>query len=193
LYTRPTCRSDSGQLWDEISRAPMSTEFAISRFFTPLLAKFQGWALFMDADVLVRSNLIELFNAADSTKAVMCVQHAFDDASGTKMDGQLQVPYPRKNWSSVMLFNCAHPANAALTPQLLNSVPGRDLHRFCWLEDDQIGALDPAWNWLVGHSDPAIAPKIVHFTDGFPLMPGYESQAYADEWRDSLVDWASAR
>ncbi len=193
LYTRPMHRSDSGQLWDDISEAPCSTEFAISRFFTPLLAGWQGWALFTDADVLVRGNVMRLFELADPTKAVMCVQHGHLPQAGVKMDGQAQLPYARKNWSSVMLFNCGHPANRALTLDLLNTAPGRDLHRFCWLNDSEIGALPASWNWLVGHSDPAIAPDLVHFTDGFPLMPGYHDQPYANEWRAAMEAWAGGR
>jgi hypothetical protein len=101
--------------------------------------------------------------------------------------GQAQTRYARKNWSSVILSSTSTtPANRALTTDLVNSVPGRDLHRFCWLDDAQIGALEPKWNWLVGHSDPAIDPAIVHFTDGVPSMPGYENCAFADEWRGHL-------
>jgi hypothetical protein len=189
LYNRPTSRRD-GRLWDDISEAPMATEFACSRFLVPTLAK-SGWALFMDCDMLVRKNLDQLFALADPTKAVMVVKHNHQPPEGVKMDGQAQTRYARKNWSSVMLFNCDHPANKALTVELINSVPGRDLHRFCWLDDDLIGELSVEWNWLVGHSDPSVDPSIVHFTDGIPSMPGYEDCAYADEWRDELVRWAS--
>ncbi|MES2033538.1 MAG: hypothetical protein V4466_05130 [Pseudomonadota bacterium] len=185
LYTRPTeprANGDHDVLWDVISDAPMATEHANARFLVPHLAK-TGWALFMDGDVLVRSDLQLLFDGLDPRKAVYCVQHRHEPPEGAKMDGQLQTRYARKNWSSVMAFNCDHPANAALTLDLVNTVPGRDLHRFCWLQDDQIGALDPTWNWLVGHSDPAIFPKIVHFTEGTPDMAGYDAQPYADEWR----------
>lgn len=184
LYWRPTSRR-AGNLWDLISDAPMSTEFAISRFMTPILAG-SGLALFMDGDVMVRSDLAELFDSIDPTKAVSVVQHRFDPPEGVKMDGQAQTRYARKNWSSVCVFNADHPANRALTIDLVNTLPGRDLHRFCWLADDDIGALDPKWNWLVGHSDPAIDPSIVHFTDGVPSMAGYEDQPYAEEWRQHL-------
>ena len=102
------------------------------------------------------------------------------------LDGQAQTQYERKNWSSVMVFNVDHPANAQLTPAMVNALPGRDLHRFCWLEDDQIGELAPEWNFLVGHTDPSVEPKIVHFTEGGPWMSGYENVAYADEWRRQL-------
>lgn len=183
LYWRPTETRD-GRLWDVISEAPMATEFAISRFLTPHLAT--GWALFVDADVMVRTDMAELFSLADDRYAVMCVKHRFDPPEGVKMDGQAQTRYARKNWSSVCLFNCDHPANKALTVDVINSWPGRDLHAFKWLKDAEIGELDPKWNWLAGHSDPSIDPAIVHFTDGTPDMPGYENAPYADEWRREL-------
>ncbi|AZV23763.1 hypothetical protein EJ079_21730 [Mesorhizobium sp. M7A.F.Ce.TU.012.03.2.1] len=193
-YTRPTLRH-GGRLIDVLSRrddydGAMATEFACSRFLVPKLAK-SGWALFMDCDVLVRRDLLALFNQADPSKAVMVVKHDHRPAGTVKMDGQAQTLYARKNWSSVILWNVDHPANAGLTMDLVNSVPGRDLHRFCWLDDSLIGELDPQWNFLVGHSDPAIDPAIVHFTDGVPSMSGYEDCAYADEWRAALERWAA--
>lgn len=189
-YWRPTSRRD-GLLWDDISDAPMSTEFAISRFLTPILAK-EGLALFMDCDMLVRAPLGPLFELAERSPqyAVMCVQHQFDPPEGRKMDGQMQTRYARKNWSSVMMFNCAHAANARLDLDLINTVPGRDLHRFCWLQDDEIGALPAEWNYLVGHTRTNREPAIVHFTDGIPTMPGYEKAQYADEWRSVMATWA---
>lgn len=189
LYRRPTSRRD-GRLWDEISEAPMATEFACSRFLVPHLAG-SGWALFMDSDMLVRRNLDRLIDLADPSKAVMVVKHNHQPPEGVKMDGQAQTRYARKNWSSVMFFNVDHPANRALTVDLVNSVPGRDLHRFCWLDDKDIGELSPEWNWLVGHSDPAIDPAIVHFTDGTPSMAGYENCDYSDEWREEFAAWAT--
>lgn len=189
LYWRPTSRRD-GNLWDDISGAPMATEFAISRFLVPHLAG-SGWALFMDSDMLVRADISRLFEIADPKKAVMVVKHQYDPPEGVKMDGQAQTRYARKNWSSVMLFNVDHSANKGLTVDLVNTVPGRDLHRFCWLKDEEIGELDPSWNWLAGHSDPSIDPKIVHFTLGTPAMAGWEDQPYADEWRAELLRWAA--
>jgi len=184
LYTRPTEKRD-GRLWDVISDAPMSTEFAIARFLTPACAG-AGLALFMDADVLVRADLAELFASVDATKAVSVVKHDHRPLNATKMDGQVQTSYRRKNWSSVMVFNCEHPKVEALTVERVNAMTGRELHQFAWLDDDDIGELHPKWNWLVGHSDPAIEPGVVHFTDGYPQMAGYENVAYADEWRAAL-------
>lgn len=189
LYRRPLERRDA-VLWDTISKAPMATEHACSRFLTPELAG-NGWAMFMDGDMLVRSDLSELFDQLDPKYAVYCVKHDHDPAEGGKMVGQVQTRYPRKNWSSLMVFNCLHYANDELTVDVVNTLPGRDLHRFCWLDDCDIGALDPKWNFLVGHSDTKIDPAIVHFTEGVPDMPGYHGEPYADEWRAQRQAWAA--
>lgn len=187
LYSRPTERRD-GQLWDVISEAPMSTEFAISRFLTPILAR-EGWALFMDCDMLVRRNLAGIINALDPSKAVMCVKHNYEVTNDVKMDDQVQTRYARKNWSSVMAFNCDHPANKALTVEMINTVPGRDLHRFCWLNDDEIGALDPAWNYLVGITKDVEEPGIVHYTNGGPWFDEYRDVPFGDEWLAERRRW----
>lgn len=184
LYWRPTTEDAvTGNLWDDISDAPMATGFAISRFLVPHLAKREGWALFHDCDMLWRGNPRELFKLADPRYAVMCVQHQYAPPVGVKMDGQQQTQYARKNWSSFMLFNCAHPANARLDVDLVNALPGRDLHRFCWLRDDEIGALPLTYNWLPGHSPADIDPQVVHFTEGGPWLRDYQDVPYADEWR----------
>jgi hypothetical protein len=193
LYTRPLeyrpSAADKPVMWDVVSDAPMSTQHANARFFVPMLAK-TGWALFTDGDVLFRGNVARLFEQLDNSKAVYCVWHDHRPADGVKMDGQVQTSYGRKNWSSVIAFNCDHPANKALTLDVLNNTPGRDLHRLFWLADCDIGELEPVWNYLVGHSDPEVSATIAHFTEGVPDMPGYEGQKYADEWRNSLADWA---
>lgn len=183
LYTRPT-EMRGPQLWDVISDAPMATEFAISRFLVPALAK-RGWALFMDCDMMALADVSKLLWSLDPEKAVHCVKHVHEPISTTKMDGQLQTFYARKNWSSFMAINCEHPANQRLTVEMVNMVPGRDLHRFCWLEDDLIGELDPSWNFLVGHSDPTIQPKIIHWTNGGPWFQEHADAPFADIWLDA--------
>lgn len=194
LYTRPiemrASAADRPVMWDVVSDAPMSTQHANARFFLPHLVKGGGWALFVDGDILVRSNLCRMFDQLDDSKALYCVQHQYEAASGTKMDGQIQTAYARKNWSSVMAMNLDHAANRALTLDVLNTMPGRDLHRFFWLDDCDIGALDPEWNHLVGvhaHRDDA---KLAHFTLGTPTMAGFETQPFADEWREERDAWA---
>lgn len=180
-YTRGTEIRD-GRLWDTISDAPMSTEHAIARFFVPWLCDYQGWALFVDGDILCRRSIDELFACADERYAVMCVQHGNLLDEGLKKTGDKQTVYPRKNWSSSMLVQCGHPANQALTLDVLNSWPGRDLHGFKWLSDDLIGPLDPRWNWLVNVSPKMEDPAIVHYTEGIPSVPGHETDPYAREW-----------
>lgn len=198
LYRRPT-EKRLGRLCDLLSRradynGEISTEFALSRFLVPLLAK-GGLAMFLDCDMLVRVDLVELFEHCERNpgKAVYCVKHEHDPERMLKMDHQLQTRYSRKNWSSVMLFDCEHEGNRRLTLDYVNSVPGLDLHGLRWLRDDEIGELGQEWNWLVGYSDPAIVPKIVHHTDGAPCLTGFEDVAYADEWRTCLSEWAQGR
>ena len=215
LYTRPIewrpSAADKPIMWDVISDAPMSTEHANARFLVPHLQRLcarvsfkplgesearyslqpAGWAAFMDGDMLARANLVRACDGLDGSKAVYCVHHNHAPTNAVKMDGQVQTSYGRKNWSSFVLFNCDHPSNKEkLTVEMVNTLPGRDLHRFCWLKDEEIGELGPEWNWLVGHSDPAVDPKVIHFTDGVPDMIGYEDAPFADKWRHERDRWA---
>lgn len=180
-YTRP--QSDrNGVHWDDISNAPCSTDFSIARFWLPALAGRAGWALYCDCDFLWRRDVGELFALADSRYAVMVVKHAFAPTDTEKMDGQIQTSYPRKAWSALTLWNLAHAGNQRLNHYKLNTLHRNDLHAFCWLRDEEIGALPEAWNWLDGHSDPVIDPSAVHFTRGTPDMAGWEFTRYAGEW-----------
>lgn len=172
LYTRPHERRD-GRLWDVLSAAPMSTEFALTRFLVPQLAR-SDWALFCDCDFLWRADVHRLFAQADPARAVLVVPHRQEVGSSVKMDGQVQTAYPRKNWSSLMLWNVRHPKHAVL-PELMRTWPGRRLHGFEWLDDADIGFLPEAWNWLEGHSSPQIEPAAVHHTRGTPDMPDRKS------------------
>lgn len=181
-------------LWDPISDAPMSTEFAISRFFIPFLHN-TGWALFMDCDVLIMANLAQLFESLDPSKAMYCVKHKeMPDVSGVKMGGQgVQVPYRRKLWSSVMAWNLDHPATKRLTLEMVNTRPGRDLHSLIWLDDTEIGALDPSWNHLVGMDPiPSTGIKLAHFTSGTPDMDGCDGCNFSDLWWEELAMWATS-
>jgi len=181
-YTRPTTRED-GKLHDVISGAPMATEFAISRFLVPNLMAYQGHAVFVDGDFLFRDDIRKLARFIRDDKVVSVVQHEYTDKKKTKMNGQPQSNYERKNWSSLMLFNCAHPALKVLTEEKVNKDTGRALHGLGWLKDEQIGSLPEAWNWLEGHSPKAIKPFAVHFTRGTPEM-GVKPASYAEEWEE---------
>lgn len=185
LYKRPT-EYRNGLLYDVISEHPMSTEFAVSRFLVPYLAE-TGWALFADGDILVLDDLLSLYAYADPKYAVLCVKHEYAPTSWIKMDSQVQSNYPRKNWSSVCLWNCDHPAvKQIMTPDFVNSATGRVLHSFEYFTDDEIGELPIEYNYLVGVTNGDITPKIVHFTEGTPHMRGYEFCEYAREWRAEL-------
>lgn len=187
IERRVITAAQSLQMWDEVSDAPMATEFACSRFVTPILAQ-RGWALFVDCDVVALADIAELFELADPEKAVLCVKHGKLETEGVKMDGQIQTAYNRKNWSSVMLFNCEHPKNKGLTLDLINKRPGRDLHRFCWLDDHDIGALPGEWNWLVGVQPRPAEPKLAHFTLGGPWLPNWQRATHDDVWLGASQD-----
>jgi hypothetical protein len=172
-----------GQMYDLPSNAPCATDFAISRFLTPILTQ-TGWALFVDCDVVFMADPAELLAIADPSKAVMVVKH--DQAGGGyKMDGQVQTTYSRKNWSSVMLFNCDHPANRRLSLVDVNERPGRDLHAFYWLADTEIGDLPFEWNWLVNVEPKPEAPKIAHFTHGGPWFSTWPGAEHDEIWLEA--------
>ena len=191
---RIVTKAKSGQLWDDISQAPMSTEFAIARFAVPILHQ-QGLAAFFDSDVLVHGDVYELFEhcQADEDRALWCVQHQHEAGPSYKMDGQAQTYYARKNWSSVMVFNCSHPANLAMNLGLLNTARGRDLHAFSWLQDQQIGKLPAEWNWLVNVTPRPQQPKIAHYTLGGPWFPNWPGAQHDDEWLAAAQDHIPGR
>lgn len=165
LLRRP--QDTRGQRYDILSNAPASTEFAISRFLVPLLAQ-TGWALFCDSDVVFLGDVAELLRVADPKYAVMVVKHDHCPAEKEKMDGQQQLVYGKKNWSSVMLFNCDHPANKRLSLVDIQERRGLDLHQFYWLSESEIGELPAEWNWLVDVQPKPQEPRLAHFTLGTP-------------------------
>jgi lipopolysaccharide biosynthesis glycosyltransferase len=167
-----------------------STEFTFTRFLVPELMNFNGWALFMDCDMILTTDIKELFDQADDKYAVMCVQHDYTPKEGMKMDGQKQTVYPRKNWSSVVLFNCSHPSNAVLTQDTVNEpeLNGAYFHRFSWLKDEEIGELDHTWNYLVGVYDDIETPKLIHYTEGGPWFENYRNCEFHELWKKELQE-----
>jgi len=170
-----------GQSYDLISNAPKSTQFAISRFLTPLLCQ-TGFALFLDCDMIFVRDPREMLREIKAEHAVSVVKHDHRPTEQWKMVNQRQTTYPRKNWSSVMLFNCEHPANQRLSVRDVNERVGRDLHALYWLADDEIGALDPAWNWLVNVKERPANLGIAHFTLGGPFTPAWNGAPNDDLW-----------
>lgn len=187
LFRRPWLTvSDSGNRMDLIDNKPFSTEFSHTRWLVPYLNNYEGWALFLDCDMLFTNDIKELFDLADDRYAVMCVKHNHKPTEQLKMDRQPQAQYYRKNWSSFMLINCAHPKWRTLTPIMVNYLHGADLHRFCVdarlsfdkqgnpmvvpveLEELYIGALPNEYNWIEGSSPGNVKPAVVHYTLGGP-------------------------
>jgi lipopolysaccharide biosynthesis glycosyltransferase len=164
-----------------------SVEFTYTRFLTPYLADYNGWALFIDCDFLFTKDVAELFAMTDDEYALMCVKHDYVPRNAVKMDGQKQVSYPRKNWSSCILWNCGHPSNKALTKDIVSEESGAFLHRFQFLKDEEIGELPLEWNWLEGEYDkPETPPAVIHFTNGGPWFENWQDVDYAELWRSYL-------
>lgn len=186
LLWRPVDRR--GHMHDLVSDAGQSTEFAISRFLVPILCQ-TGWALFTDCDVVFLRNVDELSLAIGpitrGKRAAYVVKHDHQPAENWKMDFQPQQAYSRKNWSSVVLWNCEHPAHQRLNLHTINTMPGRWLHSFGWLHDSEIGELLPEWNWLVGVQPKPVAPAIAHFTLGGPFTPGWKGAEHDELWLEA--------
>lgn len=161
-----------------------TTEFSITRFLTPWLSAHDGYSIFVDCDFLFTDDVWRILDEIDPDKAVHVVQHDYTPANMIKMDGKQQTVYPRKNWSSFMFFNGAHPDVKALTPAVVNSAAPAFLHRFQWTTDEQIGALDLKWNFLEGeYPRPDTIPMAVHYTNGGPWFDDWQDVDFGDEWR----------
>ena len=159
-----------------------SNQFIYSRFLVPHLMQYQGWALFIDGDMIVREDIAKLWALRDESKAVMCVHHNYKTRASTKYLGAPNENYPRKNWSSVVLWNCAHPKHKTLTPEFIQHATGAQLHRFTWLDDSDIGALPIEWNWLPDEFGTNEDAKLLHWTLGTPCFKDYANSPMAKEW-----------
>jgi len=178
---------------DLFDRRPFSTDFSFTRFLVPFLNRLNGWALYMDCDMYFRSDPIQLFRKySDKNKAIYCVKHLYNPSEKIKMYGAKQVKYSRKNWSSLVLYNCSHSGHNNFTLDDVNTKPGRWLHNFLWLKDSEIGSINEEWNWLEGYSSEKINPKIVHFTRGGPWFNnlGFQinkkEKIFFKEWKNHL-------
>lgn len=159
-----------------------SNQFIYSRFLTPFLTDYDGWAIFMDGDMIVRDDITKLWSLRDESKAAMVVKHDYQTKLTTKYLGAKNENYPRKNWSSVVLWNCSHPANKALTPEFIEKASGAQLHRFTWIKDEDIGELPKAWNWLPDELGPNPEAKLLHWTLGTPCFHEFADAPMASEW-----------
>lgn len=163
-----------------------SNDFAFSRWLVPYLCNYEGHAIFMDCDMLMRGDIAELWEAVDNRYSVQVVKHDYTPRNASKFLGQEQTTYEMKNWSSVMLFN--NTACRVLTPEYVNAVSGLSLHQFKWIQNRFVGALDPKWNWLVGEYEHNPHAANVHFTVGGPYFQEYADCDYSQEWRREYAD-----
>lgn len=182
---RPLVQSQLRQqgLYTRARGSTESTEFSLTRFLVPHLMDYRGFALFVDCDILCLTDIADLWKEVvrQPGRAVYVCPHDYTPAAEVKMDGQQQTAYPRKNWSSVMLFDCSK--CTALTPSYVNAASGLELHRFHWLHDQQIGHLPLEWNYLVGEpNQSARPPRMLHYTNGGPWFLDYSRGAFVDEW-----------
>lgn len=159
-----------------------STEFTITRFLTPYLSGYSGISIFMDCDMLIQVNIEEVLKEIDYKNSVTCVQHAqYSPNSDIKMDGRVQYSYPKKNWSSFMVFNCAHPdIKYNLTLDAINKSSPKYLHRMEWASS--IGNISHTWNYLVGYYSDIEKPNVLHYTDGGPWFENYKDCEFSKNW-----------
>lgn len=169
-----------------------STEFTFTRFFVPYLCNFSGNAVFCDCDFLWDCDAAEIldifqhrFYDVNDKLPIRVVRHNYEPKETDKMDGKKQYLYPKKNWSSMIMWNCEHPANMVLTPEFLNKAAGSTLHQFKWLTDNQIGGLEKKYNWLEGwyHEPQDGKPSIIHYTRGNVYFKDYQDVEYGDLWK----------
>ena len=159
-----------------------SNDFVYSRFLTPYLNDFKGWAIFADGDMICQVDIKELWDLRDESKAVQVVKHNYKTKAKKKYLGNKNENYPKKNWSSLILWNCSHPKNKNLTPNLISNQSGKYLHRFSWLDEEDIGELNPEWNWLAIEYPKNNKAKIIHYTLGTPCFKNYKNTDFSKIW-----------
>ena len=172
-----------------------SNHFIYTRFLVPHLQEYTGWAIFIDGDMIVRDDIVKLWELQNLYMDVMVVKHDYQTRMPVKYLGSRNEDYPRKNWSSVILWNCNSFPNRQLTPKFIQKSTGSELHRFSWIEDKRIGELPPEWNWLPDEYGPNPAAKLLHYTLGTPCFHEFADTPMADEWHKerTLTEYCQQR
>jgi lipopolysaccharide biosynthesis glycosyltransferase len=172
-----------------------SNHFIYSRFLVPHLMNYSGWAIFIDGDMIVRDDIVKLWELQELNKDVMVVKHNYQTKMAEKYLGAKNENYPRKNWSSVILWNCSSYPNRKLTPQFVQKATGAELHRFTWIDDDRIGSLPIEWNWLPDEFGANPDAKLLHYTLGTPCFHEFADTPQGDEWHreHQLTDYCQQR
>lgn len=159
-----------------------SNHFIYTRFLVPYMMKWTGHAIFIDGDMIVRDDIAELWKLRDCTKDVQVVKHDYKTKMTEKYLGSKNEDYPRKNWSSVILWNCNSFPNRKLTPEYVMKATGAELHRFTWCSEDRIGELPPEWNWLPDEYGENNNAKLLHYTLGTPSFHEFATTPMGSEW-----------
>ena len=166
-----------------------STEFTYTRFLTPYLSNYEGYSIFCDSDFLWNCDIVELLNYIKKDLAVSCVKHSYNDCNDSvKMNGLKQEWYPRKNWTSLMIFNNEHPSVKNLSLENVNNQTAKWLHRLQWCSNEEIGSIPLMYNYLAGYYTKNVSPKAIHYTDGGPWHYKYTDTDFAQEWLDYLTE-----
>ena len=164
-----------------------SNQFIYSRFLVPHLMEYTGHAIFIDGDMIVRGDIVELWNLRESNKDVQVVKHDYKTKMPVKYLGAKNEDYPRKNWSSVILWNCNSFPNRRLTPAYIQTATGAELHRFTWIDEERIGELPKEWNWLPDEYGPNPNAKLLHYTLGTPCFHEFATTPQGDEWHRERI------
>jgi lipopolysaccharide biosynthesis glycosyltransferase len=172
-----------------------SNHFIYSRFLVPHLMNFEGHAIFIDGDMIVRDDIVKLWDLREVTKDVQVVKHDYKTKMTKKYLGAKNEDYPRKNWSSVILWNCSSYPNRKLTPDFIQQSTGAELHRFTWLDDERVGELPREWNWLPDEYGPNTDAKLLHYTLGTPCFHEFATTPQGEEWHREhmLADYCLQR
>lgn len=159
-----------------------SNAFIYSRFLVPHLMNYKGHAIYIDGDMVVKADISELWKLRQGHRDVQVVKHDYKTRMPIKYLGSKNEDYPRKNWSSVIIWNCESFSNKRLTPEYVMNSTGKHLHRFEWLEDNRIGSLPIEWNWLPDEFGENIRAKLLHYTLGAPCFNEFQNTDMADDW-----------
>ena len=165
-----------------------SNDFIYSRFLVPFLVGFKGWVIYADGDMICVEDIKKLWNLRNDKFAVQVVQHNYETKVTEKYWGNKNENYPRKNWSSLVLWNCEHEKHKILTPDFIQKQTGAFLHRFSWLEDKDIGNIDTKWNWLALEYEEKDDVNLIHYTIGTPCFKEYNDKPFSSYWKKSFTN-----
>ena len=165
-----------------------SNDFIYSRFLVPHLMNYSGWAIYADGDMVCLEDIEKLWDQRDKKFAVQVVKHDYKTKIKNKYWGNKNEDYPRKNWSSLIIWNCEHPSNKILTPKFVQQQTGAFLHRFTWVKDHEIGDLAVEWNWLAMEYEEKQDINLIHYTIGTPCFEEYENTSLSSYWKKYFLN-----